>query len=131
MRGWLMSKRLIRCLKPDRLSLEGVRLSLLLLFLTWLALAHGTHSHASSYRWSSVHSLSRREDSGPQSAPKITILKLGMPVESELSGGQRHSYQITVAEGRYVGVRLEPRGIDVTIQVFSPEGKLILDHPAF
>ena len=36
-----------------------------------------------------------------------TALELGMPIERELAGGQKHSYQINLNEGQYANVMVE------------------------
>ncbi len=58
-----------------------------------------------------------------QSAPEQ--LEPGKPIEKELSGGGSHSYQITLAEGQFLQVIVEQRGIDVVAQLLGPDGKLI------
>ncbi len=52
-------------------------------------------------------------------------LEQGKPIERELAGGQRHSYQITLAEGQYASVVVEQLGIDVAIELQTTEGKLV------
>src|SRR5690242_5353410 len=52
-------------------------------------------------------------------------LEPGKPVERELSGGQSHSYKITMASGQYLQVVVEQRGIDVAVALFTPGGKEI------
>jgi CHAT domain-containing protein/tetratricopeptide (TPR) repeat protein len=52
-------------------------------------------------------------------------LELGKPVERELSGGQSHSYKITMIPGQYLHIVVEQRGIDVAVAMFTPHGKKI------
>src|SRR5262245_4701210 len=52
-------------------------------------------------------------------------LELGKPVERELSGGQSHSYKITMISGQYLQVVVTQRGIDVAVALFTPDGKKI------
>src|SRR5262249_45182267 len=52
-------------------------------------------------------------------------LEPGKPVERELSGGQSHSYKITMVSGQYSRVVVEQRGIDVVVALFTPDGKKI------
>src|SRR2546430_2688904 len=47
-----------------------------------------------------------------QNRPEVTTLELGKPIERDLAGEQRHSYQITLAAGQYATAVLEQRGID-------------------
>jgi len=49
----------------------------------------------------------------------------GKPVERELSGGQSHSYKITMISGQYLHIVVEQRGIDVAVVMFAPDGKKI------
>jgi len=123
-----MSKRRIGCVIPDRLSPKSVRLSPLLLLLLWVPLAHGPNTHASSYRSSSILSLSPQQNSRPQSTSEVTTLKLGVPVERELAGGQSHNFQIDLAAGQYVRVVIVQRGIDVVLSVLGPDGKPFADY---
>jgi CHAT domain-containing protein/Tfp pilus assembly protein PilF len=48
-----------------------------------------------------------------------------MPVEREISGGQSHSYKITMISGQYLHVVVAQRGIDVAVALFAPDGKKI------
>jgi CHAT domain-containing protein/Tfp pilus assembly protein PilF len=60
-----------------------------------------------------------------QSAQETDSLEPGKPIERELSGGQSHSYKITMISGRYLHVVVEQRGIDVAVALFAPDGKKI------
>jgi len=59
-------------------------------------------------------------------------LEPGKPVERELSGGQSHSYKITMNSGQYLHVVVTQRGIDVAVVLFTPDGKKIgeMDYKA-
>jgi tetratricopeptide (TPR) repeat protein len=57
--------------------------------------------------------------------PEITMLVPGPPIGREISGGQTHVYQITLTKDQFAGVTIEQRGVDVTEQLFAPDGKLI------
>jgi CHAT domain-containing protein/predicted negative regulator of RcsB-dependent stress response len=59
------------------------------------------------------------------SAQESTSLEPGKPVERELSGGQSHSYKITMISGQYSQIVIEQRGIDVAVALFTPDGKKI------
>ncbi len=52
-------------------------------------------------------------------------LESGKPIARELSGGQSHSYKITVISGQYLQIVVEQRGIDVAVALFAPDGKKI------
>jgi hypothetical protein len=44
-----------------------------------------------------------------QSAQETDSLELGKPIERELSGGQSHSYNITMISGQYLQVVVDQR----------------------
>src|SRR5262245_26182375 len=58
-----------------------------------------------------------------QDTPASRVLTKGAPVEREIQGGQSHPYQIDLAAGQYLKVRIEQRGIDVVLRVSGPDGK--------
>jgi CHAT domain-containing protein/tetratricopeptide (TPR) repeat protein len=61
------------------------------------------------------------------SAQESISLEPGKPVERELSGGQSHSYKITMISGQYSHIVVEQRGIDVAVTLFTPDGKKIIE----
>jgi len=89
--------------------------------LIWIGLL------ASPYLWPGAPptqaSVSAR--SAPQSAQERDSLEPGKPIERELSGGQSHSYKITMTSGQYLHVVVRQRGIDVAVALFTPDGKKI------
>src|SRR5262245_53439647 len=52
-------------------------------------------------------------------------LEPGKSIETELTGGQHHYYQMTLAAGQYVKVVVDQRGIDLIVKLFAPDGKVI------
>jgi tetratricopeptide (TPR) repeat protein len=75
------------------------------------------------------------EQQGPpkteaQKAQETEVLERGKPIERELAAGQNHTYQIGLAEGDFLSVAVEQRGIDVTVRVVGPEGKQISEIDA-
>src|SRR5262245_54827616 len=60
-------------------------------------------------------------------ADEAEELQRGRPIEREIATGERHKYQITLAKNDYLSVKIEQRGIDVAVKVFSPDGKQILE----
>src|SRR5262249_37218505 len=62
-----------------------------------------------------------------QSAQETDSLEPGKPIERELSGGQSHSYKITMVSGQYLQVVVDQRGIDVAVALFAPDGKKIAE----
>ncbi|MBO0856945.1 MAG: CHAT domain-containing protein [Chloracidobacterium sp.] len=60
-----------------------------------------------------------------QYAQESIPLEPGKPIDRELSGGQSHSYKITLISGQYLHIVVEQRGIDVVVALFTPDGKKI------
>ena len=58
-----------------------------------------------------------------QRADEALSLEPGKPIERELSGGQSHSYKITMTPGQYLHIVVKQRGIDVAVALFTPDGK--------
>src|SRR5262249_6618391 len=56
-----------------------------------------------------------------------TVLKIGGSVERDLSGGEKHGYQITLAQGQFARVLAEQRGIDLVLRCFGIDGKLVAE----
>src|SRR5262245_53075528 len=63
-----------------------------------------------------------------QSADEQLSLEPGKLIERELSGGQSHSYKITMISGQYLHILVEQRGIDVAVALFTPDGKKISEE---
>jgi len=55
----------------------------------------------------------------------IIVLEPGLSIEREQSGGQATSYSVALSQGQYARIVLEQRGIDVRVQVFRPDQKII------
>ncbi|MEW6211963.1 MAG: CHAT domain-containing protein [Acidobacteriota bacterium] len=96
-----MSGRLTSCSESNNFILRGICSTLLT--LAFIVLSVSKNSHALS-----------QQDS---------TLEQGKPVERELAGGQKHLYQITLAEGQYLSVIVEQRGIDVVARLLGPDRK--------
>src|SRR5215475_12748342 len=62
-----------------------------------------------------------------QSPSNITPLEPETVVERPLSAGEEHLYQLSLAEGEYVTVTVEQRGIDVVVQTRRCDGTVIAD----
>jgi CHAT domain-containing protein/lipopolysaccharide biosynthesis regulator YciM len=72
----------------------------------------------------------QRSDGASNSAKNeqdVRTLEPGKPIERELAGGQSHAYQITLAEGQFLNVTIEQRGIDVVVKLLGPDGKQIVE----
>lgn len=57
----------------------------------------------------------------------VRVLKLNEPIERELSGGQSHAYQISLAADQFLYVLVDQRGIDVVVALFDPNGKRLTE----
>ncbi|MCI0352562.1 MAG: CHAT domain-containing protein [Acidobacteriales bacterium] len=66
------------------------------------------------------------------SQDEISPLEPGRPVERELDGGQTHSYRVSLNAGQYLRVRVDQKGVDVAMTLFSPDearlAEIILPH---
>ncbi len=60
-----------------------------------------------------------------QNIAEITTLESGKSIEREISGDQKHIYQITLAEGQFADVNVEQRGIDVVVSLIAADEKPI------
>ena len=100
----------------------GTRISLrssLRLFLLLLA--------SLAVQFAQAASVPAQADKEQQSTSEVTTLELGKPVERELSGGQKHVYQLALTEGQYANITVEQRGVDVAARLFGVDGKLIAE----
>jgi CHAT domain-containing protein/Tfp pilus assembly protein PilF len=70
---------------------------------------------------------SQQQTSGSQNTQELAALDLGKHFERELSGGQKHTYQLALTEGQYATVTVEQKGIDIVARLLAPDGQLIAD----
>ncbi len=56
-----------------------------------------------------------------------TTLQLGTPIERTLKPGQTLEFTLNLKENTFVQLVVEQRGIDATVKVFSPSGKILGD----
>jgi tetratricopeptide (TPR) repeat protein len=98
-----------------------MRLSIIINLLICVGLS------ASPYLWPGAAPVqaSASERSATQSAQESDLLELGKPIQREISGGQTHSYKITMISGQYLHVVVAQRGIDMAVALFAPDGKKI------
>jgi CHAT domain-containing protein/Tfp pilus assembly protein PilF len=54
-------------------------------------------------------------------------LEPGKSIERELTGGQLHSYRITMTAGQYLQLVVDQRGIDVVVVVAAPSGQKMIE----
>src|SRR5215470_13243957 len=71
----------------------------------------------------------RRPEAAGMAQENQTVRRLepGKPIERELAGGQSHDYQLTLADGQYVNLVVDQRGIDVVVNLFGPDGKAMME----
>jgi CHAT domain-containing protein/Tfp pilus assembly protein PilF len=74
----------------------------------------------------STQEATRRPD-GIGAERDIRPLEPGQSVKRELTGGQRHIYQIKLRADQFLKVIVEQQGIDVVAQVLGPDGAQILE----
>jgi len=67
----------------------------------------------------------------PQEASKPILLEPGKPLERELKGGEKHTYEIHAESGQFFHATVEQLGIDVALTLYAPDGKPIasMDSP--
>ncbi|MCM3902250.1 MAG: tetratricopeptide repeat protein [Pyrinomonadaceae bacterium] len=70
---------------------------------------------------------SQASKNAAQNQGEVPRLEVDKPIERELAGEESHSYQTTLAEGQYLNVVVEQRGIDVAVVLFAPDGKQLLE----
>ena len=56
-----------------------------------------------------------------------TTLQLGTPIERTLKPGQTQEFTLNLKENTFVQLVVEQHGIDATVKVFSPSGKILVD----
>jgi len=54
-------------------------------------------------------------------------LEVGKPLESRLAGGQSQEFRLTLHEGQYAHVKLEPKDIRSILSVLGPDGETAFD----
>src|SRR5215475_7057935 len=70
---------------------------------------------------------SKQEPDGSGNEKGVRALEAGKPIKSELAGGQKHAYRISLGADQFLMVIVEQQGIDVVAQVSGPDGKQILE----
>jgi CHAT domain-containing protein/Tfp pilus assembly protein PilF len=63
----------------------------------------------------------QNESNQPQ---EVTTLELGKPIEREISGGQKHLYQIPLSEGQHMTVVLRKMDVNVSVRLRLPGGEI-------
>lgn len=63
-----------------------------------------------------------------QTEQEIIPLEPEKPIEREISGGQKHIYQIALAENQYAKLIVEQRGVDVVIRLLDADRKIAVEY---
>ncbi len=66
------------------------------------------------------------EQTAGSSQADLTPIDPVKPIQRELRGGQKHAFQIGLADGQYAKLIIEQQGIDIIARLLSPTGKLLL-----
>ncbi len=71
--------------------------------------------------------------SSPAAAQSVSVtnLELATPIQREISGGEVHTYNLTLTVDQYVLFDVDQRGIDLAVWIFDPKGKKISEQDAF
>ena len=62
---------------------------------------------------------------------QLRALEPGTPIEQDLRGGEKHSYQLTLLAGQYVRIFADQRRINVALAAFGPDGKKVFEADGF
>jgi CHAT domain-containing protein/Tfp pilus assembly protein PilF len=67
----------------------------------------------------------------PQEDSKPVVLEPGKPLERQLKGGEKHTYEIRAEAAQFLHAEVEQLGIDVALTLYAPNGKPIasMDSP--
>src|SRR5215471_1516321 len=60
-----------------------------------------------------------------QTPPKIEKLQIRDRATHSIKGSETHSYQLSLKANQYFSLRIEQLGIDVVVDAFGPDDKLI------
>src|SRR5262245_10590223 len=58
---------------------------------------------------------------------QLPELILGVPVSPTIAVGEAQSFRITLAAGQFVLVAVEPQRIDLSMKLFSSDGRLLAE----
>src|SRR5437764_1653072 len=122
-----MFKQIIVWLRLNFLARNSPVATLLLLLSCSPQFAHSARAQALSYRPTPVQTpgLQPSRLKFAAQSPADTALVPDRPVERGSSGGQTHTYQITLASGQFASLIVQQNGIDVVARLFAPDDKLI------
>ena len=58
----------------------------------------------------------------------VPLLELDKPIEREISGGQKQSYQLELREGQYAKIEIGSRRLRAGVTVFDPAGDTVTEY---
>ena len=88
------------------------------------------NAQAASGRPSLAEPPPQQQSNETQNTQEVFTLKRGQSIESELSGAQKHIYQIDLMEGEYASIEIDTRGISAAINLLDPTGEVITNYIA-
>jgi hypothetical protein len=62
-----------------------------------------------------------------QVTPEPQKLESGKQIETNLAGGESHTYQLKLRAGQFLRVVVEQKGIDVALRLVGPDGRQLLE----
>jgi CHAT domain-containing protein/Tfp pilus assembly protein PilF len=91
--------------------------------------SHIRTAHTAQLKFLQTQSF-QQDKAGAGSAPggaETLALDPGRSIEREISSGQTRAYQIRLDAGKYLRVQVEQQGIDVTVALLAPDGKVVAE----
>lgn len=61
-----------------------------------------------------------------QGAREAVSLEVGKAIMPDFAGGEQHRYELKLAAGECADIVVEQRGIDVTVELYGTDGKLLI-----
>src|SRR6185312_11262160 len=78
--------------------------------------------------FSTSGAISEQQTTGQESKQtEVRELKVSLPIEREIVGGDAHSYHVMLTMGQYLRVVVEQKGMDVVVTLFGPGGQKITE----
>jgi CHAT domain-containing protein/Flp pilus assembly protein TadD len=68
-----------------------------------------------------------RSNNSAQNDEALPLLEMGKPLERELSGGQSHSYQVSMTAGQSLHLIVEQYDMGLNVALFTPDDKKIIE----
>src|SRR5947207_375600 len=115
-------------MKQSALQRFDSRHSILLLPITLAVVLSGTAKTNSSACLVSLARNCERQETTQEAKPTdVRELKMHVPIERGLAGGEAHSYSVALTAGQYLHVVVEQKGIDVVVTLSGPDAQKIAE----